>query len=86
MYYIRAKHQGFLAQINVQHVVSIIGLTDIYNELAKAQHYCSKVNILNYQYYDMVDVLVEALERMLKSIDDKSWKHLIGQQEELKMD
>ena len=27
----RAKHQGFLAQINVQHVASIIGLTDIYN-------------------------------------------------------
>ena len=55
-----------------------IGLLDLYHELAKTQHGCSKVNQLPWEAYDRVESLKTRLDEMSSSnYDDMAcWKSL----------
>ena len=63
------KFQSFLRQIDVEHIVVLHSLYDVYNVVAKAQHGVSKVNQLPWEYGDRV----ERLEAELTAIKDRKY-------------
>ena len=52
-----------------------VGLLDYYHDLAKAQHGANKVNLLPWEFYDIVSQLAGRLELMSKSGTYKVWKN-----------
>ena len=73
---ISEKFANLLACITPAHVCLIIGLKDIYHELAKAEHGCSKVNQMPWEAYDRVSALEEKLNQLTSSDDWDLWKSL----------
>ena len=61
--------QGFLSQIDVQHVATAYFLHDFYNILAKVQHGVCKINQLPWEYN-------EKIEKMKKSLNELKMKKL----------